>query len=101
MLWPGVAEELVASKACYVRDGMFKDVDVDLFTHVGSNLGVSWGSGGGNGLVSVEYTFEGESAHQRRCAVAWPQRARRGGADERRAGTYRREHLRLRSARTT
>src|SRR5215208_687901 len=25
MLWPGVAEELVASKAWFVRDGMFKD----------------------------------------------------------------------------
>jgi aminobenzoyl-glutamate utilization protein B len=32
-----------------------------LFTHVGNNLGVSWGDGGGNGLVSVEYTFEGET----------------------------------------
>src|SRR5688500_2710172 len=60
MLWPGVAEELVASKAWYVRDGVFKDVDVNLFTHVGNNLGVSWGEGGGNGMVSVEYTFEGE-----------------------------------------
>ena len=30
ILWPGVAEELVASKAWFVRDGMFKDVDVDL-----------------------------------------------------------------------
>src|SRR6476659_9597886 len=38
MLWPGVAEELVASKAWFVRDGMFKDVDVNLFTHVGDNL---------------------------------------------------------------
>ena len=25
-LWPGVAEELVGTKAYYVRDGMFKDV---------------------------------------------------------------------------
>ena len=33
-LWPGVAEELVATKAYYVRDGMFKDVDVCLFAHV-------------------------------------------------------------------
>src|SRR5580700_8399441 len=42
-LWPGVAEELVATKAYYVRAGMFKDVDVCLFTHVGANLGVGWG----------------------------------------------------------
>jgi hypothetical protein len=32
-LWPGVAEELVATKAYYVRDGMFKDVDVCLFAY--------------------------------------------------------------------
>ena len=35
MLWPGVAEELVGTKAYYVRAGVFKDVDVALFTHVG------------------------------------------------------------------
>lgn len=63
MLWPGVAEELVASKAWFVRDGMFKDVDVNLFTHVGANLSTSWGQQGGTGLVSIEYTFEGETAH--------------------------------------
>src|SRR5258708_1134713 len=63
-LWPGVAEELVATKAYYVRDGLFKDVDVCLFTHVAANLGVSYGpSVNQNGLVSVEYTFKGESAH--------------------------------------
>jgi aminobenzoyl-glutamate utilization protein B len=41
MLWPGVAEELVASKAWFIRDGVFKDVDICLFTHVGNNLNVS------------------------------------------------------------
>jgi aminobenzoyl-glutamate utilization protein B len=61
MLWPGVAEEQLGTKAWYVRDGMFKDVDVVLFAHVGNNLGVGWGEGGGNGMVSVEYTFEGET----------------------------------------
>src|SRR5262245_27903073 len=30
-LWPGVAEEQLATKAYYVRDGYFKDVDVALF----------------------------------------------------------------------
>src|SRR6202030_4322076 len=42
-LWPGVAEEEVATKAYYVKAGLFKDVDVCLFVHVGSNLGVGWG----------------------------------------------------------
>src|SRR5262245_27607411 len=62
-LWPGVAEELLGGKAYFVRDGYFKDVDVVLFTHVDSNFGVSWGTSSATGLVSVEYTFKGESAH--------------------------------------
>ena len=43
MLWPGVAEGAVAGKAHFVRAGVFKDVDVALFTHVGNDLGVTWG----------------------------------------------------------
>ena len=62
-LWPGVAEELLATKAYFVRAGVFKDVDVVLFAHVGTNLNVGWGDGAGTGLVSVEYSFKGESAH--------------------------------------
>src|SRR5215469_13777894 len=41
-LWPGVAEELVGTKAYFVRAGLFKDVDVCLFTHVAAGFGVSW-----------------------------------------------------------
>ena len=63
MLWPGVAEELVATKAYYTRDGYFDDVDISIFTHVSSNLSVSFGQSRGTGLISVEYTFEGEAAH--------------------------------------
>ncbi|MDB5246129.1 MAG: peptidase dimerization domain protein [Segetibacter sp.] len=63
MLWPGVAEEQLGSKAYYVRDGYFKDVDACIFTHVGNNLGTSYGDGGGNGMVSVKFNFDGEAAH--------------------------------------
>jgi len=63
MLWPGVAEEQLGAKAFYIRDGFFKDVDACIFTHVASNLGVSYGDGGGNGLISVRFDFAGESAH--------------------------------------
>jgi aminobenzoyl-glutamate utilization protein B len=63
VIWPGVAEEVVGSKAWYIRDGYFKNVDACLFTHVASNLGVSWGDAGNNGLVSVEFKFEGSAAH--------------------------------------
>ena len=76
MLWPGVAEELLAAKAWFVREGLFKDVDVTLFAHVGSNMSVSWGSADSNGLVSIEYTFDGRKRAQRRCALARPKRAR-------------------------
>src|ERR1051325_4311896 len=52
-VWPGVAEELVAGKAYFVRAGVFKDVDVVLFTHVGNNLSVTAGPASATGLVSV------------------------------------------------
>jgi len=94
MLWPGVAEELVASKAWFIRDGLFKDVDVCLFTHVGNNLTVSWGGGSGNGLISLEYTFQGESAH----SAGNPQRGRSAlDAVElmNHAWNMKREHLRI------
>ena len=63
LIWPGVAEEQVASKAYFVREGVFEGVDVNLFTHVGNNFGVSWGQSGGNALWSVQYRFTGETAH--------------------------------------
>src|ERR1700756_1240303 len=94
-LWPGVAEELVGTKAYYVRAGMFKDVDICLFTHVAANLGVSWGASlNQNGLVSVEYMFKGESAHA--AAAPWRGRSALGAADLMDVGwSFRREHLRL------
>lgn len=63
ILWPGVAEELVGTKAYFTRDGYFDKVDMCIFTHVSNNLGVSYGQAWGTGLVSVEYEFEGEAAH--------------------------------------
>lgn len=62
-LWPGIAEELLGSKAHFVRTGMFKDVDVTIFTHVANNMTSAWGYPGGTGLVSVEYSFTGTAAH--------------------------------------
>ncbi len=94
MLWPGVAEELVASKAWFVRDGMFKDVDINLFTHVGNNLNVGWGQQGGTGLVSMEFTFEGETAHS--AGAPWRGRSALDAVELMNIGwQYRREHLRL------
>ena len=92
VLWPGVAEELVATKAWYVRDGYFTDVDACIFTHVNSNLGVAYGDNGGNGLVSVEYTFEGEAAHA--AGAPWRGRSALDAVEMMNvAWNYQREHL--------
>ena len=94
MLWPGVAEEQLGSKAYFVRAGLFDDADIVIFTHVGRNLGVSWGEGSGNGLVSVEYTFHGESAHS--AGGPWQGRSALDAVELMNAAmNYRREHLRL------
>jgi aminobenzoyl-glutamate utilization protein B len=93
-IWPGVAEELVGAKAYFIRAGLFKDVDVALFTHVGTNLGVAWGDGGGSGLVSVLYSFKGESAHS--AGAPWRGRSALDAVELMNAGwNYRREHLPL------
>ena len=94
VIWPGVAEELVGGKAYLIRAGAFKDVDVCLFSHVGSGLGVSWGATQGTGLVSVEYTFQGESAHS--AGAPWRGRSALDAVELMNIGwNYRREHLRL------
>ena len=92
IIWPGIAEELVASKAWYVRDGLFDGVDMCIFTHVSSNLGVSWGQARGTGLISVEYTFEGEAAHS--AGAPWRGRSSLDAAELMNVGwNYKREHL--------
>src|SRR5580698_3623654 len=94
-LWPGVAEEEVATKAYFVKAGLFKDVDVCLFTHVANNLGVGWGGSlNQNGLVSVEYNFKGESAHA--AGAPWRGRSALDAVELMDVGwNFRREHLRL------
>jgi aminobenzoyl-glutamate utilization protein B len=62
MIWPGIAEELLGTKAFYVRDGLFKGVDATIFTHVSSDFSTNYGPGS-NGMVSIEYTFHGKTAH--------------------------------------
>src|SRR5437870_4334476 len=93
-LWPGVAEELLGTKAHYVRSGAFKDVDVVLFAHVGANMNVGWGDSGGNGMVSVEYNFKGESAHA--AGAPWRGRSALDAVELMDIGwNFRREHLRI------
>jgi aminobenzoyl-glutamate utilization protein B len=93
-LWPGTAEELVGTKAYFVREGYFKDVDVALFTHVGNDMSVSWGERAGTGLVSVEYTFHGQTAHS--AGAPWRGRSALDAVELMNVGwNFRREHLPL------
>jgi aminobenzoyl-glutamate utilization protein B len=93
-VWPGVAEELLGTKAFYVQAGMFKNVDICLFAHVGSNLSVNSGPSQSNGLVSIEYLFKGESAHA--AGAPWRGRSALDAVELMDVGyNFRREHLRL------
>lgn len=92
VIWPGIAEELLAGKAFFTREGLFDDVDAVLFTHVGSGLGVSWGAANGTGLISVEYTFKGESSHS--AGAPWMGKSALDAVEMMNAGwNARREHL--------
>ena len=69
MLWPGVAEEQLGSKAHYVRAGVFKEVDVTLFAHVSHEFGISWGDESALYLISALFKFRGQAAHA--AAAPW------------------------------
>lgn len=92
MLWPGVAEELLATKAWYVREGLFKGVDMSIFAHVSSDFSTGWGNSGNNALVSAEYTFHGKTAHA--AGMPWEGRSALDGVEVMDvAWNMRREHL--------
>ncbi len=94
VLWPGIAEEQMAGKAFLVREGLFRDADVALFTHVGNSLGVSWGQSSQTALVSAIFRFRGQSAH----AAGAPWRGRSALDAAMLMGTgweYQREHNEL------
>src|SRR5882757_4284986 len=95
-IFPGVAEEILDSKAFYVRAGLFKDVDIVLGTHVWHEFSTSYGTGDGkwSGLVSVQYFFHGKAAHA--AGAPWDGRSALDGVSLMNAGwEFRREHLRL------
>ena len=93
-IWPGVAEEQLGSKAYFVRDGFFEDVDIVLFSHVSNNLSTSYGPTAGSGLVSIEFSFHGEAAHG--AGAPWRGRSALDAVELMNVGwNYRREHMRL------
>ncbi len=95
VLWPGVAEEQIAGKPFLVRAGVFRDVDVVLFSHVATEFGTSWGLTSGSGLVSVLYQFSGKAAHA--AGRPWQGRSALDAVELMDIGwNFRREHLPLR-----
>ena len=95
-IFPGVAEELVGTKAFYVRAGLFKDVDLVLGAHVSSDFSTTYGTGKGtwSGLVSVQYFFHGRAAHA--AMAPWDGRSALDGVELMdTAWDFNREHLRL------
>jgi aminobenzoyl-glutamate utilization protein B len=94
VIWPGVAEELVGTKAVYVRDGLFKDIDITLFSHVSSDMRVAWGTQSSNALVSVRYDFSGAAAHA--AGSPWRGKSALDAVELMDVGwNFRREHLRF------
>lgn len=94
-LFPGVAEELLGTKAFYVRAGLFKDADIVLGAHVSSDFATTYASGKGisSGLVSVQYFFHGKAAHA--AAKPWEGRSALDAVELMDIGwDFRREHLR-------
>ena len=92
VIWPGVAEEVLGTKAWYVRDGYFKNIDACIFTHVSGDFGASYGDDGGNGVVSVRFDFNGEAAHA--AGAPWRGRSALDGVELMDIGwNFKREHL--------
>jgi aminobenzoyl-glutamate utilization protein B len=94
-VFPGVAEELLGTKAFYVRAGLFKDADIVLGAHVDDSFGTDYGqSFAPQGLVSVQYFFHGKAAHA--SMAPWDGRSALDAVELMDTGwNFRREHLRL------
>jgi aminobenzoyl-glutamate utilization protein B len=91
-VYPGVAEELIGSRTYMVNAGLFRDLDVMLSTHIAADFGTGYGLSG-TGLVSVEYTFRGRSAHS--AGSPWMGRSALDAVELMNIGwNFRREHIR-------
>ena len=91
-VYPGVAEELLASRTYMVNSGLFRELDVMLSTHIGNDFGTTYGPSG-SGLVSTQYSFHGQSAHG--ASSPWKGRSALDAVELMDVGwNFRREHLR-------
>ena len=96
-VWPGVAEEQLATKAFFARAGLFADVDLNFFTHVADEFAAPWGAPNNySALVSLLYSFQGISAHG--AGAPWRGRSALDAVELMNTGwNFRREHLRTES----
>ncbi len=93
-IFPGVAEEQVGGKAHLIRAGVFRDVDAAIFAHVASNMRTSYANEGGSGLISVQFSFLGETAHA--AGAPWRGRSALDAVELMDIGwNFRREHIRI------
>jgi len=95
-VFPGIAEEQLATKAFYVRAGLFKDVDIVLGSHVDSEFATNYGQPEftPQGLISVQYFFHGKAAHA--ATAPWDGRSALDAVELMdTTWNFRREHLRL------
>jgi aminobenzoyl-glutamate utilization protein B len=85
---------VVATKAYFVRAGLFKDADIVLGSHVGNEFRTSYGQSAMNtGLVSIQYTFKGEAAHA--AGAPWRGKSALDAVELMNTGwNFKREHLR-------
>lgn len=95
-VFPGVAEELLGTKAYYIRAGLFKGADLVLGSHVDSEFATNYGQPDftPQGLISVQYFFHGKAAHA--ATAPWDGRSALDAVELMDVGwNFRREHLRL------
>ncbi len=91
-VYPGIAEELLASRTHMVNAGLFRDLDVMLSSHVSNEFATSGGPGG-SGLISTQFTFHGRTAHA--AGSPWSGRSALDAVELMDIGwNFRREHLR-------
>jgi len=85
------AEETVISRPYMVRAGVFDDVDAVIDNHSSSNLGTGYGVSG-NALISVIFTFSGQTAHS--AGAPWSGRSALDAVEIMNVSSnYLREHL--------
>lgn len=91
-LWPGIAEEQIASKSYVANSDVLEGVDVVLSMHVSNDFTVQGGEGESLGAASVEFTFHGKSAHA--AGVPWLGRSALDAVELMNVGwNFKREHL--------